>query len=718
MAEAIFNQRPSGVQDSSAGMEPRQGRSSQIDDRRIVSSLEAFFIEAETIEGTEISEQRQTNHEYYALDNFGDEQEGRSKAQSADVLDSVESQKSFFMEAFGEGRRPLRFMPEDGKDMTARLSTEYVTEIFLDDNDGFEFLRDSLHDAFVAKRCVAHLEWTEHFEESWEEFEGPEQQLDMILAQDDTASTENFEYVDSKRGIVKAMVVRDVDHSYPELCLIRPETYFRDPNVAYVRNAAFAGWHEDYQRRELIDQGFSSDEIMELRLEYRFRRNEEDAARKSHDSSWSRERRFHRNPEAEIVTLYCTYAYVDLTSYLSGGDMGDADSIDDTKLYKFYWSQGKLLTNPKTGEKYEEITEGEIGNIFYEWTQYKISHAEHGLCDADLTKSLQWDKSHLRRLMIDNAAMTNTSRWKARHSFVKNPRELLQNKIGSIIWLKDMNALEPLDAQPLPQQTFQLEEKFDQEKENRTGMSRLAKGLNVDAIAKQNADSMVQRLTNASNRRVLRGVRDYAETFLKPILVRMHNLGVRYDRRERVINIAGQFIPIQPSKFPIRRKMKVRTALTPDEGREEAMFLMMMHSQMKEDEELSMLYTADKRYQLISDVFDAHGYADASSYIKSPADPAVKQMAQMKQQMVEMQKQIAQMQQQADMAEGLRKWMETQNKISDTATDNMREDDKFQWDRYTWNKEFEEQKRMNDAEIEIERTQNRAAAVGGGKIRD
>lgn len=709
MAEPIFQPRNLPGQEGAA--EAKQPASDRIDERRIVTALEAFFIEAETIEGSEISIQRQTNHEYYAMDKFGDEVEGRSQAQSADVLDAVESQKSFYMEAFGEGRRPLRFMPENAQDKTARLSTEYVTDMFLDDNDGFEFLRDSLHDAFVAKRCVAHLEWVEYVEEGWQEFEGPEQQLGAIQAQDETVEVDNFHYVDPKKGIVRAMLISDVDHSYAELTLIRPETYFRDPNVAYVKDAAFAGWHEDYQRRQLIEEGFLEDEVTELRLEYRFRRNEEDSARKAHDNTWSRERRFKRNPEAELVTLYCTYAYVDLSSF----EMAEKPSISETKLYKFYWSCGKLLTNPDTGEKWEEITDGEIGNYFFEWAQYKISHAEHGMCDADVVKSLQWDKSHLRRLTIDNAAMTNTSRWKARHSFIKNPRELLQNKIGSVIWMKDMNALEPLETVPLSQNVFQLEEKFDQEKENRTGMSRLAKGMNADAIAKQNADSMVQRLTNASNRRVLRGVRDYAETFLKPIFVRMHNLGIRYDTRERMISIAGQQIPIRPSQLPIRRKMKVRTALTPDEGREEAMFLLAMHTQMKEDPELQMLYTADKRFQLFSDVFDAHGYSDASTYMKSPADPQVKQMAQMRSQMAQMQQKMERMEKQMEESELMRKWTETKLKVSDTASDNMRDDDKFQFERYQWRKEFEEEKRMNDAEIEIEKAQNRGVAVGRPK---
>jgi hypothetical protein len=223
---------------------------------------------------------------------------------------------------------------------------------------------------------------------------------------------------------------------------------------------------------------------------------------------------------------------------------------------------------------------------------------------------------------------------------------------------------------------------------------------------------MIQRLTNASNRRVLRGVRDYAETFLKPIFVRMHNLGVRNDSRQRMISIAGQQIPITPMQFPLRRKMKVSTALTPDEGREEGMFLMQMHQVLKEDPELAALYTADKRYQLMTDVFDCYGHADASHYLRPPADPMVKQIKQMSAQMQQMQQQMIHMEVMLKQSKEKREWTKLQYDVADTASDNMREDDKFQFERLRFEKEFAEEKRMNDAEIEIERSQQRAASIG------
>jgi len=681
-----------------------------IDEARLSSALEALVHEASTIQGSEITEQRSKNHEYYSIQRFGDEKPGRSQHVSADVLDQVESAKAFYMEAFTGARRPIKFFPQWAGDETYRASTEYATQLFFEDNNGFEFLRDSLHDAMVAKRCSAHIDWYEQKTIETMPFEGPPEQLMQILAQPDVVEAGEVEEIGE--GMIRTTISIEKDTSYPKLTLIKPEFYFRDPNATYVRDALYAGWYEEYTRADLMEMNFDPDQVMGLKIDYKLRRDEEDASRKAHDSSWSRQRRFKRSPEQEIVSLYCMYVWMDPNYFANGGESQEIDP-DNVCLYKVYWSSGKVLANPDTGEMMEKIKSGIMP--FEEWVQYKVSHAENGICDADLIRDVQWDKSHLRRLIIDNAAMNNTSRWKARHSFIKNPRELLDNNIGSILWVKQMDALEPLPTAPLSPQTFDLQEVMDQEKENRTGLSRLAKGLSGDAVSHQNADSMIMRLTNASNRRVLRGVADYANTFLRNILVRLYNLGVENDKRQIIVNMDGQPQPITPMQLPKRTKMKVSAALTPDEGRESGMFLLQMHATMSQDEGLKSLYTDDRKYKLMAEVFDNFGYSDVNQFLAPPNDPQVLQQKQQEAQMMQMQMQMMQMQMMLEerkvrtleMQMQL-KAIETQNKVADTASDNLREDDRLDLEK----EKFEFKKIMDEKELELERIQQRNVVIG------
>jgi len=698
----------------------RELESANIDSKRIVNTLEANVIESDTIQGSEISEQRQRNHVHYALDRLGNEKRGRSQHITADVHDIVESQKALYRESTQSNSKFFKFLPEDDQDTTSHLATRYVNNHFYSGkNKGERIIRDSLHDAFVAKRAVAKVEWKADSEKTTQRFEGIVGQQLMMLQADPgfRGFTEiREEVVNGPQGPLQVYfgeAAWEKDESFPHVCLIQPERYFRDPNVTYVEDGAFAGYQCDLSRYQLIDMGFDEDQVMNLDLDYRFRQNEEDAARKAHDSTWSRARRHKRSPEQEIVTVYFHWAYLDLDQFAAGNtDPG----ISGTKLYKFVWSQGELLTNPTSGELWKECKDG---YPFVEWVQYKVSHAEFGLCDADLAGPIQWSKSNILRMSIDNIAMGNTSRWKARTGAVKNPRELLDNNIGSLIWMRaNMQDLEPLTTPPLSPYTTQVYEQLEQDKETRTGLSRLAKGMNTDAIRYQNADDMVERLTNASNRRSMMGVRDYCSDFLSEIALKIYNLGRKYDKQPLMVEHAGQWQQIDPSQFIERNKIEIRAALTPEDRRAEAQFLMTAYQLIASDPALQPLFTMEEKHALLDDAFDHMGIGDTSRYMKQPNDPQVMQAMQQQQMMnqaiMQQQQQIQQMQMQFQANEDRRKDLELELSVIDKGSDNMRADEKMDWDNHWNGRNLEFDKWKFNREYELEKQQARPVAVQAG----
>ena len=687
-----------------------------IDERKLVKVLESNIIESDLVSGTEISDQRGRNHELYSLDSLGNEKSNRSQHISADVMDAVESQKAMYLETFLSGRNVVKFMPENSEDTTAHLATSYVEHMFMHRNEGAKLLRDALHDAFVSKKCVVYTYWQEDSTMVTKSFEGlAAPQLQALQGQ---IAQEGGEVQAQQTGMGpdgipvfsgEATVEKDTSKVCVEL--LRPESFFRDPHAGDIKYASYVGWQEELPKYELIERGFDEEEVMNLRLDYRFRQNQEDHSRKAHDSSFGRNKLNNRADEAENVTVYCIFAYLNLENY---SPTVSEDSVEGTKLYKFVFSSGQLLTQ-ENGSKYTEVDEYPV----HEWTQYPISHSEFGLCEADIQADIQWTKSNLLRMIIDNQAMTNTSRWKARHGFIKPPRELLENNIGSVVWMKDINQdLQPLPTNPLSPISMNVLETLEQEKEQRSGMSRLAKGLNADAVANQNADSMIERLTNASNRRVMRGVRDFAETFLKPLFIMMYNLGVENDSGEVMMEIAGEFQSMQPSSWPNRTLCGVEVALTPEQAKTKAAFLLQMHQLISQDPNLQMLYGMEQKHALIDDVCDLVGIGDTSRYMRQPDSQEVQQAGQManqkaeeaqqlQQQLAAMQMQNQMMQQQLAQAANARedikvrlKGLEVQTKVADTGADNARADDKL---------EFEKQKAA--AEYELERTQRRPAAL-------
>ena len=182
---------------------------------------------------------------------------------------------------------------------------------------------------------------------------------------------------------------------------------------------------------KLIEMGYDSDQVDTLEREHRWRREEEDNSRKEHDHSWTRRRQHHRQKEQEEVTLYRTWAWLDMTKLIDGQDQTDPISEEGLSLYEIHWSSGEVLH--KNGEAC--IYEADQ-MPFFEWTEHKISHAEHGMATSDVVAHTQKTNSGLKRLVYDNQQMANNPRLEAISQRIKNPRELLDAPIGSIVWNK------------------------------------------------------------------------------------------------------------------------------------------------------------------------------------------------------------------------------------------------------------------------------------------
>jgi hypothetical protein len=285
---------------------------------------------------------------------------------------------------------------------------------------------------------------------------------------------------------------------------------------------------------------------------------------------------------------------------------------------------------------------------FRGWCPFPIPHKAIGLSLADVTMDIQKSQSTLKRSVIDNAWLTNTSRWVANLSLVRNPRDLIDNKIGAVI---DVNAMDPSSVvQPLatPQispNIFTTMELLEQEKEARSGSSRMSKGLDSDVVSKQNSNDMVTRYMNASNRRTMVMARNFAESFLKPLMFDLYRLAIENDTQPRMIQLSGKYVPIDPKQLRERTEMDVAVALTPDARAAEARTLTMldqMWTANPQDQTLGGMYQTQQRFALLARAVDLMGLKGGDKYLLSPMSPEYQQGMQQNQQQAEQQKQMAQ----------------------------------------------------------------------------
>jgi hypothetical protein len=673
----------------------------------LVGVLENQLTESEAA-SSETGEQRERNHRYFAMGALGNEQRGRSHHISPDVLDAVESKKAIFSETFLSARDVVEFT-DCPYPMEAEAKTAYVNRT-MKRNKYHRLFRDAWHDALVAKRCVVLAEWEEEPETLTTMVQGaPLPAMVMSLEQQGIdPSTLDTSQAQVQRSITTGGIQVDVitgpisverPAGYVKYTLVQPERYYRDPDAAYNDQSQWETIAEDISRGALIEMGFDEAQVLGLNREHRFRNSEEDSARKHHDRSFTRQRSQNRVDVQETVGYFRTWTWLNYDNETFGDLELGFEAPEGYALYEIHWSSGEILER----DGVPAIRVVEESGIF-EWTEMKISHAESGMCTSDVQAHTQKTSSVLKRLIIDNQQIANSSRLGVLVGGLKNPRDLLENRIGAPLWMNRPDALRDIPTPQLSPLTFQALAMLKDDGQARSGMNDLAKGMNTDAVRYQNADNMIERLTTAGQRRVTMAARDFANTFLVPLSQYTVKLAMEHDKSQDVMEVAGQQVPIAPSTWQDDTLgMDVAVALTPEEGQRMSQHLLLMHGLMKEDQDMALSYGAAQKHALFDMVFELIGVSDTTQVMLSPNDPRYAQAAQQRSQA-----QMAQAQEQKKVTDAQVRNLDAQGqglfqsnqlkaaelewKRTNEMADNLRADD-----------ELDHQKQVDKEKLEIDR---------------
>jgi len=111
---------------------------------------------------SKLSEERAAALDYYLGDMSRDmpAPDGRSKAVSTDVADTVEGLMPTLMDIFTSGDEVVRFEPVGPEDVAAaEQETDYVNHVFMQQNAGFLVLYSFIKDALLSKVGIVKVWW-------------------------------------------------------------------------------------------------------------------------------------------------------------------------------------------------------------------------------------------------------------------------------------------------------------------------------------------------------------------------------------------------------------------------------------------------------------------------------------------------------------------------------------------------------------------------------
>ena len=252
------------------------------------------------------------------------------------------------------------------------------------------------------------------------------------------------------------------------------------------------------------------------------------------------------------------------------------------------------------------------------FTPLPIPHSFYGNNFAARVIPAQNANTVLTRAIIDHTSITTNPRWQVLKGGLTNPRELLDNRLGGVVNVTRPDAVTPLQQPNLNPFVFQTLQLIQQKSEETTGISSLSKGLNKDAISKQNSQGMVETLIDASQMRQKIIARNFAIGFLVPLYIKVYNLVIAKEKKEKIIDVAGDWIKVDPQRWIERRAATPSLHLGYGELEKEAQKRVQWGTTISQDPQLNHLFQMQGRFKLAADVAVASGIYNYLDYLTPP----------------------------------------------------------------------------------------------------
>ncbi len=625
-------------------------------DEEVAALVESAIGKGVGFADSKLAKEREELQRYYDGLLPGLPQKGKSKFVSMDVFDSVESLKSNLLEAFTGTNKRVNFKPTGADDIeAAEVCSAYTEYVVFEQNCGEDIYHDVIHNGLMARTGVAKVWWEEIEDVSEEEFEDlPEAELYALLAQDgvDVIDVEQ----DPTSGLFTGTISRTSNNSKVTIEALPPEEFGITENAKSLDDAE-ACWH--VTRRSLSDlrkEGYPKELLERI---------------KTSESALA-------NVNQEVMARF------DQTETVVLGEQMYQDAVTKVDVYETYI----LLDMEDSGiASLWKITQA--GNVildkeqvtrrpFVSFSPLRRPHSFWGSNWAEKVIPTQNAKTVLTRGILDHTVTTNNPRYEVLNGTLTNVQELMDNRFGGIVNVKKPGGITPLIQAQLNPYVFNTIQLLDERKEDTTGVSKLSKGLSKDAVSKQNSQGMVEELVMLSQQRQKTIARNFAK-FVKDLYLMAYQLVIENENQQKVVDVAGSYVPIDIGRWKERRDMTVDVSLIRGEDQAQANDLIQIDGYLSQA--AGPLYGLEEKYHGLRRALQRRGIKDVDAWLKKPEsiqppqpDPMVMKELEFRERelALEERKQAlaeakAQHEQQIDMAQMQSKMTEAQRKAQESS---------------------------------------------------
>jgi hypothetical protein len=563
-----------------------------------------------------ISPQRATAGEYYKGEPFGNEEEGRSQVVSMDVRDTVQAIMPSIMRVFFSANNVVEYAPNGPEDVqSAEQATEYVNYCLTRDNNFFNVCYSSFKDALIRKNGIMKIWWDEEKNVETIDYTGLDEQSFTVLVSDPDVELRDVEIETSETETVgpdgmmmmsqtpatySCTVVRTTTKGRVAVASVPPEEFLIDRQAKSLEEAEFVGHRRYVTVSDLVKMGYDLDEIEDLGYETTedFNGNEE---------------AFDRNPDATILGAGRTdlasrkIEYIEAYLYV---DM-DGDGIAELRRVCVGGSAYRILHN----EPCDHIP-------FVDFCPDPEPHTFFGMSIADVVMDIQLIKSNILRNMLDSLAQSIHPRTAVVEGQV-NLEDVMNTEVGGIIRMRAPGMVQPFSQPFVGQAAFPMLQYMDELRENRTGISKAAAGLDANALQSSTRAAVAATVT-AAQQHIELICRIFAETGMKSLFKKALYLVTTYQDAPRMVRLRNQFVPIDPRVWDANMDVLVNVALGTGTNEEKLAFL----AQIAQKQEMLIqqggvqnnpLVDLGQYRNTLAQMLALAGFKDPNMFFKDPA---------------------------------------------------------------------------------------------------
>lgn len=584
---------------------------------------------------TYLSESRRATLAEYLGNQRGDEREGRSQVVTRDTFEQVEALMPQLMEIFTSSNEVVSFEPQNEEDVEmAEQITDTVNYVFRS-NDGFMVLYTMFKDALIQKNGIVKVWWEESAEAHYASYEGKSypEYLDLDkdpaftvtgltavtpegeeITQDDIgrlteaveAGALGAEWLTGLRFDVEGKHVDSSGHIVLDNIPCEEFLVNRDCRGLHDKTCRFTGHRIRTTASQLIAWGIDEDLVESIPTSHGVFVADQDAiVRASKDDANPLNVATRQDAERQ---LYVIEAYIKVDR--------DGDGISE-------WC--RVLAGGDYAQVLLEV-EPVDGHPFASVTPIPVPHRFFGLGLADVVADLQNLNTTLWRQYLDSLYLaTNPRKQVLAEGGEEEMRPLadidamLDQRVGGWYAVFAPDAVRIEETKDVAQHVLPAFEVHEKMKQNRTGISPDAMGINPDAISKHVFGAMVQ--TSASAQRIMLYARVFAETGVPQIFRLIYKLLASKHTEQMIIRLRGKYVPVSPTEWKTGFDCSVSVGLGHGSRMERAANAEAIGAMQEKllTAGFNNMITQDHIYNTAREIIQARGYKDVGSYVADPS---------------------------------------------------------------------------------------------------